>query len=120
NASLHEKLPVFVWIYGGGFVNGGSSPAVYDGSAFAKDGIVFVSFNYRLGGFGFFAHPAPTAERPTEPLGNYGLMDQIAALKWVQRNIAALGGNPHNVTICGESAGGISVHYLMISPAAIG
>jgi para-nitrobenzyl esterase len=115
----HEKLPVFVWIYGGGFVNGGSSPAVYDGSAFAKDGIVFVSFNYRLQRFGFFAHPALTAEN-SGPLGNYGLMDQVAALQWVQRNIAAFGGDPHNVTICGESAGGISVHYLMTSPLAEG
>jgi para-nitrobenzyl esterase len=114
------KLPVFVWIYGGGFVHGGSSPAVYDGSAFAKDGIVFVSFNYRLGRFGFFAHPALTAEHPAGPLGNYALMDQIAALQWIQRNIAAFGGDPHNVTICGESAGGISVHILMTSPAAKG
>jgi para-nitrobenzyl esterase len=114
------KLPVFVWIYGGGFVNGGSSPAVYDGSAFAKDGIVFVSFNYRLARFGFFAHPALSAEQPAAPLANYTLMDQIAALKWVQHNIAAFGGDPSNVTICGESAGGISVHYLMTSPAASG
>ncbi|MDB6161763.1 MAG: putative carboxylesterase [Gammaproteobacteria bacterium] len=116
----HGKLPVFVWIYGGGFVNGGTSPAVYDGSAFARDGVVFVSFNYRLGRFGFFAHPAISAEQPAGPLGNYGLMDQIAALKWIQRNIAAFGGDPANVTICGESAGGISVHYLMISHAARG
>jgi para-nitrobenzyl esterase len=114
------KLPVFVWIYGGGFVNGGSSPAVYDGSAFARQGVVFVSFNYRLGRFGFFAHPALTAEQSGGPLGNYAIMDQIAALKWVQRNIAAFGGDPHNVTICGESAGGMSVHILMTSPAATG
>jgi len=114
-----EKLPVFVWIYGGGFVNGGSSPAVYDGSAFARDGVIFVSFNYRLQRFGFFAHPALTAEQKA-PLANYGIMDQIAALKWVQRNIAAFGGDPRNVTICGESAGGISVHYMMTSPAAAG
>jgi para-nitrobenzyl esterase len=116
----HEKLPVFVWIYGGGFVNGGSSPDVYNGSAFAKDGIVFVSFNYRLARFGFFAHPALSAEEKSGPLGNYGIMDQIAALKWVQRNIAAFGGDPQNVTVCGESAGGISVHYLMTSTAAAG
>jgi para-nitrobenzyl esterase len=120
NAPLQGKLPVFVWIYGGGFVNGGSSPAVYDGGAFAKDGIVFVSFNYRLGRFGFFAHPALTAEQSGGPLGNYGLMDQVAALKWIQRNIAAFGGDPRDVTICGESAGGISVHILMTSPAATG
>ena len=114
------KLPVFVWIYGGGFVNGGSSPTVYDGSQFARQGVAFVSFNYRLGRFGFFAHPALTAEQPAGPWANYAIMDQIAALKWVQRNIAAFGGDPHNVTICGESAGGISVHILMTSPAAIG
>ena len=114
------RLPVLVWIYGGGFVNGGSSPAVYDGSAFARQGVAFVSFNYRLGRFGFFAHPALTAELPAGPLGNYAIMDQIAALKWVKRNIAAFGGDPNNVTICGESAGGISVHILMTSPAATG
>jgi para-nitrobenzyl esterase len=114
------KLPVFVWIYGGGFVNGGSSPAVYDGSQFARQGVAFVSFNYRLGRFGFFAHPALTAEQPAGPWANYAIMDQIAALQWVQRNIAAFGGDPHNVTICGESAGGISVHILMTSPAAAG
>jgi para-nitrobenzyl esterase len=115
-----RKLPVMVWIYGGGFVNGGSSPAVYDGSQFARRGVVFVSFNYRLGRFGFFAHPALTKEDPSEPHGNYGYMDQIAALKWVQRNIAAFGGNPGNVTIFGESAGGGSVHTLMTSPLAQG
>ena len=115
-----KKLPVLVWIYGGGFVNGGSSPAVYDGSPFARDGVVFVSFNYRLGRFGFFAHPALSAEKPGAPLANYAIMDQIAALKWVRRNIAAFGGDSANVTICGESAGGMSVHVLMTSPAAAG
>lgn len=115
-----KPLPVFVWIYGGGFVNGGSSPAVYDGTAFARDGVVFVSFNYRLGRFGFFAHPALAAEQRDGPLGNYAIMDQIAALKWVQHNIAAFGGDPANVTVCGESAGGMSVHVLMTSPAAVG
>ena len=115
-----KKLPVLVWIYGGGFVNGGSSPAVYDGSPFARDGVIFVSFNYRLGRFGFFAHPALSAEKPAGPLGNYAIMDQIAALKWVRRNIAAFGGDADNVTICGESAGGMSVHILMTSPAASG
>jgi para-nitrobenzyl esterase len=115
------KLPVMVWIYGGGFVNGGSSPAVYDGSAFARRGIVFVSMNYRLGRFGFFAHPALTAETPTgAPLGNYGFLDQLAALQWVKRNAAAFGGDPSNVTIFGESAGGGSVNALMISPMATG
>jgi para-nitrobenzyl esterase len=115
-----RKLPVLVWIYGGGFVNGGSSPAVYDGTPFARDGVLFVSFNYRLGRFGFFAHPALSAEQTGGPLGNYAIMDQIAALKWVRRNIAAFGGDPDNVTICGESAGGMSVHILMTSPAATG
>ena len=115
------KLPVMVWIYGGGFVNGGSSPDVYDGSQFARRDVVLVSFNYRLGRFGFFAHPALTKATPKgEPLGNYAYMDQIAALKWVQRNIAAFGGDPGNVTVFGESAGGASVHMLLTSPAAQG
>ena len=115
-----KKLPVFVWIYGGGFVNGGSSPAVYDGTPFARDGVIFVSFNYRLGRFGFFAHPALSAEQPAGPLANYAIMDQVAALEWIRRNIAAFGGDPHNVTLCGESAGGMSVHVLLTSPAAHG
>jgi para-nitrobenzyl esterase len=115
-----RKLPVMVWIYGGGFVNGGSSPPVYDGSAFARDGVVLVSFNYRLGSFGFFAHPALSAEQAGGPLGNYGYMDQIAALKWVQRNAARFGGDPHNVTLFGESAGGMSVNALLTSPLATG
>ena len=115
-----RKLPVLVWIYGGGFVNGGSSPAVYDGSPFARDGVIFVSFNYRLGRFGFFAHPALSAEKPGGPLANYAIMDQIAALEWVRRNIVVFGGDPGNVTICGESAGGMSIHILMTSPAAAG
>lgn len=118
----HHKanLPVMVWIYGGGFVNGGSSPAVYNGKHFARKGIVFVSFNYRLGRFGFFAFPALTKQAKGGLVGNYGFMDQIAALKWVQRNIAAFGGNPHDVTVFGESAGGMSVHVLMTSPLAKG
>lgn len=113
-------LPVMVWIYGGGFVNGGSSPAVYDGSQFARGGVVFVSFNYRLGRFGFFGHPALTRESSDGRLGNYGYMDQIAALQWVQHNIQLFGGDPHNVTLFGESAGGGSVHALMNSPLAKG
>jgi len=115
-----KRLPVMVWIYGGGFVNGGSSPAVYDGSQFARRGVIMVSFNYRLGRFGFFAHPALTKENPSEPHGNYGYMDQIAALKWVQRNIEKFGGDPKNVTIFGESAGGGSVLTLMTSPMSQG
>lgn len=120
-ASAHG-LPVMVWIYGGGFVNGGSSPAVYDGTEFARDGVVLVSFNYRLGNFGFFAFPALTRElkRQGDPVGNFAFMDQIAALKWVQRNIAAFGGDPHNVTLFGESAGGISVGTLLGTPLAAG
>ena len=120
-AAKPGKLPVMVWIYGGGFVNGGSSPEVYSGSQFAKHDVVLVSFNYRLGRFGFFAHPALTSSVPAgEPLGNYGYMDQLAALKWVQRNIAAFGGDPGNVTVFGESAGGGSVHMLLTSPMAKG
>jgi para-nitrobenzyl esterase len=114
------KLPVMVWIHGGGFVNGGASPAVYDGQHFAKRGVVLVSFNHRLGRFGFFAHPALSKEDPDGPLGNYGYLDQIAALKWVQKNVAAFGGDPGNVTVFGESAGGGSVHTLMVSPLAKG
>lgn len=113
-----KLLPVMFWIYGGGFVNGGSSPAPYDGSRFAEKGVVFVSFNYRLGRFGFFAFPALLKE--DEPVGNYAMMDQIAALEWVQRNIAAFGGDPRHVTIFGESAGGRSVNVLVASPEAKG
>ena len=115
-----KKRPVMFWIHGGGFVNGGSSPAVYDGSAFARRGVVFVSANYRLGRFGYFAHPALTKESPNGPLGNYGYLDQIAALQWVQKNAAAFGGDPANVTVFGESAGGGSVLMLMTSPLARG
>lgn len=114
------RLPVMVWIHGGGWVIGGTSPAAYDGSNFARDGVILVSMNYRLGRFGFFAHPALTAENPGGVLGNYGYMDQIAALKWVQKNITAFGGDPRRVTIFGESAGGAAVHMLMTSPRAKG
>lgn len=116
-----KKLPVFVWIYGGGFVNGGSSPDIYQGTQFARDGIVFVSFNYRVGRFGFFGFPELTRQDADHGLlGNYGYMDQLAALKWVQANIAAFGGDPKQVTIAGESAGGASVHFLLTSPLARG
>jgi para-nitrobenzyl esterase len=115
-----SKLPVMLWIHGGGFVNGGTSPAVYDGSKFARDGVILVSINYRLGRFGFFGFPALTAGANDNPIGNYGFMDQIAALKWVKANIAAFGGDPDNVTIFGESAGGFSVHTLLQSPMAAG
>lgn len=113
-----RPLPVIVWVYGGGFVNGGSSPAPYDGSHFAEKGLVFVSFNYRLGRFGFFAFPA--LDNEDGPVGNYAFMDQIEALRWVKRNIAAFGGNPNEVTIFGESAGGASVNALLTSPMARG
>jgi para-nitrobenzyl esterase len=113
----NEKLPVLVWIHGGGFLNGSSAAAIYDGSAFARQGLVVVSLNYRLGRLGFFAHPALTAA-DEGPLGNYGLLDQLEALRWVQRNIAAFGGDPNQVTIMGESAGGISVMHHLISPLA--
>ncbi|WEK41462.1 MAG: carboxylesterase family protein [Candidatus Brevundimonas colombiensis] len=120
-AAANAKLPVIVWIYGGGWVNGGASPAVYDGSPLAREGVVVVSFNYRLGRFGFFAHPALTAENADAGLlGNYGYMDQVSALKWVNANIAAFGGDPANVTIMGESAGGGSVLNLMTTPLAEG
>ena len=115
-----KKLPVMVWIYGGGLVNGGTQPAIYQGDNFAREGVVFVSVNYRLGRFGFFGFPALTAEHPDELKGNYGFMDQIAALKWVQRNIGAFGGDPTNVTVFGESAGGFSVHTLIASPLGKG
>jgi para-nitrobenzyl esterase len=114
------KLPVLVWIHGGGFTIGASTAAFgaeTDGIQFAKDGVITVSLSYRLGRAGWFAHPALSKEGPT---GNYGLMDQIAALKWVQANIASFGGDPKNVTIAGESAGGISVLYLMLAPDARG
>jgi para-nitrobenzyl esterase len=120
SASASGKLPVIVWIYGGGFVNGGSSPPTYAGARLAQQGVVLVSFNYRLGRFGFFAHPGLTREGETGVGGNYGFMDQLAALKWVQRNVAAFGGDPARVTIVGESAGGMSVNTLLTSPMARG
>ena len=115
-----DKRPVMVWIHGGGFSIGGGAQRTYDGRQFAESGAVLVTFNYRLGPFGFMAHPALSAESAKGASGNYGLMDQIAALKWVRRNIAAFGGNPRNVTIFGESAGGVSVGCLLASPLAKG
>ncbi len=110
--------PVMVWIYGGGFVEGGSSQPYYDGDELARHGVVVVSFNYRLGWLGFFDDP--DLAKNGEATGNYGLMDQIAALKWVRENIAAFGGDPNKVTIFGESAGAMSVNDLMTSPLARG
>ena len=115
-----RNAPVFVWIHGGALTSGSSSEAIYDGAKLASRGIVVVTINYRLGVLGYFAHRALSAESPQRVSGNYGLLDQIAALRWVNRNIAAFGGDPANVTIAGESAGGLSVMYLMTSPPAQG
>jgi len=115
-----EKRPVIVWIHGGSFTGGSGSVAIYDGEAMARKGIVFVTINYRTGIFGFLAHPALSAESPHHTSGNYGLLDQIAALQWVRENIAAFGGDPANVTIDGQSAGSCSVNALAASPLAKG
>ena len=115
-----RNLPVMVWIYGGGFTGGSSASPNTSGAGFAKQGIVLVAMNYRVGRFGFFAFPALNSEHPDEIKGNYAYMDQIAALQWVKRNIAAFGGNPNNVTIFGFSAGGVSVHSMLASPMARG
>jgi para-nitrobenzyl esterase len=115
NKIKKNKQSVLVWIYGGGFSSGGSACPIYDGEALAKQGVVFVSINYRVGVFGFFAHPDLN-----EPSGNFGLLDQIAALKWVKKNIAAFGGDPEQVTIAGQSAGSMSVNALVASPLAAG
>jgi para-nitrobenzyl esterase len=118
DAAKNSKLPVMVWIHGGAFIFGSGS--AYDGSQFARQGVIVVTVNYRLGRAGWFAHPALTAENPKGVLGNYGLMDQVAALSWVHDNIKAFGGDTKNVTIFGESAGAISVNYLMLAPQAKG
>jgi len=115
-----EKLPVMVWIHGGGCTTGSGASAFYDGEALARQGVVLVTINYRLGPFGFFAHPALSKESERGVSGNYGMLDQIEALRWVKRNIAAFGGNPECVTIFGESAGSASVSRLMVSPPAAG
>jgi para-nitrobenzyl esterase len=115
-----DKKPVFVWIYGGGFGSGGSACPIYDGEAMAKKGVIFVSINYRVGAFGFFAHPGLSKESNGKASGNYGLLDQIAALKWVKKNIAGFGGDPDRVTIAGQSAGSMSVNCLVASPLAKG
>ncbi|MGZ3874673.1 MAG: carboxylesterase/lipase family protein [Mucilaginibacter sp.] len=112
----NEKLPVLVYFYGGGFVGGDGSENRYDGESMAQKGIVTITINYRLGIFGFFSHPELTRESPHHASGNYGLLDQTAALKWVQANIAAFGGDPARVTIAGESAGSIAVCAQMASP----
>ena len=118
--SASAKLPVMFWIYGGGFNEGSSSVAVYDGAELAKQGVIVVSVNYRVGPLGFLAHPELTQESDHHASGNYGLLDQIAALQWVHANIATFGGDPDKVTIFGQSAGAISVLHLMHSPLAKG
>jgi para-nitrobenzyl esterase len=118
--SAKDKLPVMVWIYGGGFQAGGSSEPRQDGENLARRGVVVVSMNYRMGVFGFLSHPELTKESDRHASGNYGLMDQWAALEWVKRNIATFGGNPDNVTIFGESAGSFSVSAQMTSPLSKG
>ncbi len=118
--SPEEKLAVMVWIHGGGFVAGGTAERLYHGEHLAKKGVVFVSIGYRLGIPGFLAHPALSAENDRHVSGNYGLLDMIEGLKWVQRNIAAFGGDPGRVTIFGESAGAIAVSMLCASPLAKG
>src|SRR5271157_3249271 len=110
------KIPVIVWFYGGGFVAGSASEARYDGENLAKKGVIVVNPNYRLGVFGFFSHPELSKESGRNASGNYGLLDQVAALQWVVKNIAAFGGDAHNITIAGESAGSLSVSALMASP----
>src|SRR5262249_56247806 len=111
-----EKLPVLVYFFGGGFVAGDGSEGRYDGESMAKKGIVAITVNYRLGAFGFFAHPELTKESPQRASGNYGLFDQHAALEWARQNIEAFGGDPKRVTIAGESAGSIAVSAQMASP----
>lgn len=118
--SAGDHLPVLVWIYGGGFSFGSTATPVHDGQHLARKGVILVSLNYRVGPLGFLAHPELSAESPHKVSGNYGLLDQIAGLRWVKNNIAAFGGDPAKVTIFGESAGGISVSMLCASPEARG
>jgi len=118
--SSKDRLPVMVWIHGGGFTRGNGISEGYDGENFARKGVVLVTINYRLGAFGFLAHPALTAESGHHASGNYALLDQIAALEWVKKNIHAFGGDPHRVTIFGESAGSWAVNALMATPLAKG
>jgi carboxylesterase type B len=115
-----EKRPVFVYLYGGGFSEGSAAVPVYDGEGLAKKGLVVVTINYRVGVLGFLAHPELTRESDRQASGNYGLLDQIAALQWVHQNIAHFGGDVNRVTVAGQSAGGMSVHDLTASPLAKG
>lgn len=118
--TAQDKLPVMVWIHGGGFTGGSGTVPLYNGEGMARKGVVFVTINYRLGIFGFLAHPELSSESDLKTSGNYGILDQIAALKWVKQNIAAFGGNPDNVTIAGQSAGAFGVNMLVVSPMAKG
>jgi para-nitrobenzyl esterase len=118
--SSHDRIPVFVWIYGGGFAGGATSYPIFSGEKLAKKGVVLVSIAYRVGQMGFFVHPELSAETENRVSGNYGLLDMIASLKWIKNNIAAFGGDPNHVTIFGESAGGIAVSMLCASPLAKG
>jgi para-nitrobenzyl esterase len=115
-----ENAPVFVWIHGGSLVKGSSKEDMYDGANLAKQGMIVVSINYRLGIFGFLAHPELSAESEHQVSGNYALLDQIEALHWINKNISSFGGDANNVTVAGESAGGLSVMYLLASPQARG
>ncbi len=115
-----DRKPVFVWIYGGAFTSGGTAVPIYDGESMAKKGIIFVSVNYRVGVFGFLSHPELTKESPEKSSGNYGILDQIAALKWIKKNIESFGGDPDNITIAGQSAGSMIVNCLVASPVAKG
>src|SRR5262245_58486475 len=115
-----EKRPVMVWIHGGALTRGSGATRVYDGGSLAKKGVVLITINYRLGPLGYLAHPELTAESTRRSSGNYGVLDQIAALKWVQKNASAFGGDPNRVTIFGESAGSWSVNALVASPLAKG
>jgi len=115
-----ERLPVFVWIHGGSLLTGAGTFPLYDGARLARQGMIVAAINYRLGALGFMAHPELSAESPDGVSGNYGLLDQIAALRWIERNIAAFGGDPDNVAIAGESAGALSIMNLMTAPPAQG
>lgn len=118
--SANAKRPVIVFIHGGGFSSGSNSVPIYNGAKMAQKGVVFVTINYRVGSLGFLAHPELSEESPNNASGNYGLLDQVAALEWVQQNIEKFGGDPGNVTIAGQSAGSFSVNYLVASPLAEG
>jgi para-nitrobenzyl esterase len=119
-SSAQEHLPVLVWIYGGGYTSGNAGMPLYWGDRLAQKGVIVVTIAYRIGPLGFLAHPELTRESPHMSSGNYGLMDQLAALEWIQRNITAFGGDPKNVTIAGQSAGAMCVSILMVSPRAKG